>query len=668
MASDLLGIGSSGVLAQQRLLQTTSNNIVNVNSQGYVRERTLVFTNSIGLGTGDIKTQRVINDYMQGEVRRDTSAYHASMTHYEQLAGVDSLLGDTSNSVGAAITSYFKSFHSANESPAEIGGRKVAMTELSGMVNRFHTLSAQLDKQSDTLNTRIEDETKQVNSLLTSINDLNQAIIRTQGSPEENLMLFDQRDEAIRQLSEKMDIRTVAQSNGSMLVNMSTGHSLILDGGVAQFKLIAGDPDSRDQELQLTLGDNQATIDHDTFGGAMGGLFKARTDLEPTKRELGQLAVAMADALNQQNRLGMDLDNEIGGDIFTLPTSKGLPYGSNTGTVGANVSFVPGKGTSVTPFDYEVRFSSATAYEVFSLDKSGNRTSVSTGITPPPPATFELTGHGISIELTGTPAAGDKLLLQPTKSAAAGLGQLITRPEDLALASPLKAEKTTNNIGSADIKLGGVFNTGAGSGFGTNTLDPAAPQVVKINNSGDYEVYDQVGTLMGVAPAASKGQNLMAALQLPPPAIGSVYSNPQKIPGYEFSITGTVQAKDSFKLSYNSNGFADNSNGLALAELQNKDLVRKSTNGGTTNDKMTFNQAYSGLVMEVGNNTSQAKTLLKANESKLIQSTGIFESVSGVNLEEEAANLIRFQQSYAASAQIVSTAKTIFDTLLSSVR
>ncbi|MFM5512952.1 flagellar hook-associated protein FlgK [Aeromonas veronii] len=667
MASDLLGIGSSGVLAQQRLLQTTSNNIVNVNSQGYVRERTLVYTNTIGLGTGDIKTQRVINDYMQGEVRRDTSAYHASLTHYEQLAGVDSLLGDTSNSVGAAITSYFKSFHSANESPAEIGGRKVVMTELSGMVNRFHTLSAQLDKQSDTLNTRIEDETKQVNSLLTSINDLNQAIIRTQGSPEENLMLFDQRDEAIRQLSEKMDIRTVAQPNGSMLVNMSTGHSLILDGGVAQFKVIAGDPDSRDQELQLTLGDNQATIDHDTFGGAMGGLFKARTDLEPTKRELGQLAVAMADAMNQQNRLGMDLDNEIGGDIFTLPASKGLPYGNNTGTVGANVSFVPGKGTSVTPFDYEVRFSSATGYEVFSLDKSGNRTSVATGTTPP--ATFELTGHGISIDLTGAPAAGDRLLLQPTKSAAAGLGQLITRPEDLALASPLKAEKTTNNGGGADIKLGGVFNTGAGSGFGTNSLSPTAPQVVKIDASGNYQVFQADGTtLIGTAPASSKGQNLMAALQLPPPTGGPAYPNPKQAPGYEFSITGTVNANDSFKLSYNSNGFADNSNGLVLAELQNKDLVRKSTNGGTTNDKMTFNQAYSGLVMEVGNNTSQAKTLLKANESKLIQSTGIFESVSGVNLEEEAANLIRFQQSYAASAQIVSTAKTIFDTLLSSVR
>lgn len=230
MASDLLGIGTSGVLAQQRLLQTTSNNIVNVNSQGYVRERTLIYTNSVGLGTGDMVSERVINAYAQAEVRRDTSAYHAAGSRYDQLFQLDSLLGDASNSVGTTITSYFKAFHTANESPAEVGGRKTTLSELSGMVDRFHTLSAQLDKQSDTINSTIGDETDRVNSLLNSINDLNQAIVRTQGSPEENLMLFDQRDEAIRQLSEKMEVRTVTQPNGSMLVNMSTGHSLVLDG------------------------------------------------------------------------------------------------------------------------------------------------------------------------------------------------------------------------------------------------------------------------------------------------------------------------------------------------------------------------------------------------------------------------------------------------------
>lgn len=665
MASDLLGIGTSGVLAQQRLLQTTSNNIVNVNSQGYVRERTLIYTNSVGLGTGDMVSDRIINAYAQAEVRRDTSAYNAANTRYDQLFQLDSLLGDASNSVGSTITSYFKAFHTANESPSEIGGRQTTLSELSGMVDRFHTLSAQLDKQSDTINATIGDETDRVNSLLNSINDLNQSIVRTQGSPEENLMLFDQRDEAIRQLSEKMEVRTVTQPNGSMLVNMSTGHSLVLDGGVAQFKVVPGDPDSREPSLQLTLGKNQASINDQDIGGAIGGLFTARRDLEPAKRELGQMAVALGDAMNQQNRLGMDLDNELGGDLFTLKESQGLPYASNQGNGAASVNFVPGKGSEVTTFDYEVRFNSATGYEVFAIDGSGQRTSLATGTTPP--ATFEVTGHGIEIDLSGTPAAGDKILLQPTRNAAANLEQAITRPEDIALASPLKADKGSQNLGSGEIALGGVYNTGTGSGFGTNTLDPSAPQVIKIDGSGNYEVYDKNNNLLGVAPASSKGQNLMAALESP---LGGpkVYADPTQSPGYEFSITGKVEASDSFTLSYNKDGFADNANGLALAELQNKELVRKNNNAATSNDKMTFNDAYSDLVSGIGNKTSQAKTLLQANEAKLTQSTAIFESVSGVNLEEEAANLIRFQQSYAASAQIVNTAKTIFDTLLSSVR
>ncbi|MFQ2325943.1 FlgK family flagellar hook-associated protein [Aeromonas dhakensis] len=666
MASDLLGIGTSGVMAQQRLLQTTSNNIVNVNSQGYVRERTLIYTNANGLGTGDMLTERVINAYAQGEVRRDTSAFYASSTRYQQLANTDTLLGDTSNSVGAAISSYFEGFHTANEAPADISGRKTTLSGLSGMVNRFHTLSAQLDKQTDTINTTIEDEAKRVNSLINSINDLNQAIIRTQGTPEENLMLFDQRDEAIRQLSEKMEIRTVPQDNGSMLVNMSTGHSLVLNGSVAQLSVVPGNPDARESELQLVMDPNKVALNDKDIGGGIGGLFSARNDLEPAKRELGQLAAAMADAMNQQNRLGMDLDNELGGDLFSLGTSDGLPYSQNTGNATAKVSFVPGKGTEVTTFDYEVQFSSATGYEVFSVDKDGNRTSLATGTTPP--ATVQVAGHGIQFDLSGTPAAGDKILLQPTKRAAAGLDQLVTRAEDLALASPLKADKGKNNFGSGEIKLTGITNTGAGSGFGTNSLDPASPQVVKIDGSGNYQVYAADGTtLIGVAPAASKGQNLMAALENP---LGGpkVYATPTQTPGYEFSITGKVEANDSFTLSYNTDGFADNANGLALAELQNKDLVRKSSNAGTSNDKMTFNEAYSSLVTGVGNTTSQAKSQLKADETKLTQSRGIFESVSGVSLEEEAANLIRYQQSYAASAQIVSTAKTIFDTLLSSVR
>ena len=163
-------------------------------------------------------------------------------------------------------------------------------------------------------------------------------------------------------------------------------------------------------------------------------------------------------------------------------------------------------------------------------------------------------------------------------------------------------------LGSGEIKVNSVYNTGTGSGFGTNSLDPNAPQVIKIDGSGNYEVYDKNNNLLGVAPASSKGQNLMSALEMP---LGTPIV-PALTPGYDFSITGKVEANDSFTLSYNKDGFADNANGLALAELQNKDLVRKNNNAATSNDKMTFNEAYSALVTGVGNKASQAKTLRAA--------------------------------------------------------
>jgi len=663
MASDLLGIGSSGVLAQQRLLQTTSNNIVNVNSQGYVRERTLVYTNSVGLGTGDIKTERILNSYMQGEVRRDTSAYYASLTHYDQLSSVDRLLGDTSNSVGAAITSYFKSFHSANESPAEIGGRKVVMTELSGMVNRFHTLSAQLDKQSDTLNTRIEDETKQVNSLLTSINDLNQAIIRTQGSPEENLMLFDQRDEAIRQLSEKMDIRTVAQPNGSTLVNLSTGQSLVLASGAASLGVTKGNPDNTQTGLQLTIGTSSASLSTSQVGGGLGGLYQARQELAPLQNEIGQLAVALADAMNQQNSQGMTLNNQLGGDIFTLPTSQGLANANNGGTGAISVSFIPGKGSNVSANDFEVKFTSATTFEIYRLD-GNSKTLLTNGATPP--SQFQLDDYGIQLDISGTPAAGDSIVLQPTRNAAQNLSVAITSTDDFALAAPVTGSADSNNYGSGTISLAGVYNTGTGSLINSSSLDPTAPQQVKIDASGNYEVYDGAGNLLGVADASTKGQNLLANLK--DTTTGSlIYSDVKTTPGFDFSISGTVSANDSFTIGFNTDGINDNYNGLALADLQNQDLVRKGSSV-SADSQQTFSEAFSSTLSSLGSTVSSLNTSMSAAEAKLTQSTNTYNSEAGVSLDEEAANLIRFQQAYAASAQIITAARAVFDSLLSAAR
>ena len=224
----------------------------------------------------------------------------------------------------------------------------------------------------------------------------------------------------------------------------------------------------------------------------------------------------------------------------------------------------------------------------------------------------------------------------------------------------------SNNYGSGTISLAGVYNTGTGSLINSSSLDPTAPQQVKIDASGNYEVYDGAGNLLGVADASTKGQNLLANLK--DTTTGSlIYSDVKTTPGFDFSISGTVSANDSFTIGFNTDGINDNYNGLALADLQNQDLVRKGSSV-SADSQQTFSEAFSSTLSSLGSTVSSLNTSMSAAEAKLTQSTNTYNSEAGVSLDEEAANLIRFQQAYAASAQIITAARAVFDSLLSAAR
>lgn len=664
MSSDLLSIGSSGVLAQQKLLYTTGNNISNVNTEGYTRQRTELYTNVSSLGVGMSNTERMLNVYSQREMWRDTSSAAFYSSAYTQLAATDQYLSSSANSLNTAMSSYFSAFETANANPNTSSSRQGLMSSVSSLVTRFQTASTTLAQQEKSINSSIDSEVKEINSLLSSISDLNTQIIKAPtNSDGTTLNLIDQRDEMIRKLSEKMDIRTVPQDNGSTLVNLSTGQSLVLANGAATLGVTKGNPDAAQTGLQLTIGNSSSSLSTSQVGGGLGGLYQARTDLGPLQNEIGQLAVALADAMNQQNSQGMTLNNQLGGNIFTLPTSQGLPNVNNTGTPAVSVSFIPGKGSNVSPNDFEVKFTSATDFEIYRVD-GNSKTLLTNGSTPP--NQFQFDDYGIQLDISGAPAAGDSLLLQPTRNAAQNLSVAITSTDDFALAAPVTGSANANNYGSGQIALAGVYNTGTGSLIQSNSLDSTAPQQVKIDASGNYEVYDGAGNLLGVADASTKGQNLMANLK--DPGTGNlIYSNVKTTPGFDFSISGSVAANDSFSISFNTNGFNDNYNGLALAALQNVDLVRKGSSM-TTDNKQTFSEAFSSSMSSLGWTVSSLNTSMSAAEAKLTQSTNTYNSEAGVSLDEEAANLIRFQQAYAASAQIITAARAVFDSLLSAAR
>ncbi len=654
--NDLLTIGTSGVTSSQRLLMTSSNNISNVNTPGYTLQRTFYTADVMG-GVREGYTERVINNFAQSQMFRDLSTYRNREAFLQEVSNIDTILSDDALNISPKIDDLFTQLHAVTDNPTALSTRELALSQFGALSDRYKTLSDQYTIQENAINEDLEVKADEVNVLLRNIHEINQEIQALGGSPldGDKATLADKRDQAIKELSELMAINTVDDPNGTRLVFLQSGQSLVLAGDVAQINMVLGDPDNTQREMTLSLAGVPRVIGYDDIGGKIGGLMEYRKSvMDVSRNQLGQLAIASMDAFNSQNRLGMDLNGDLGLDIFTLPTFEGRELSSNTGTGQIDGSFLPGQGDEVTAYDYRVTFTSATTFEIQRYEGDKPIDAVVAGSTPP--TNFEIDGMELDLSSGGF-AAGDRFILQPTRDAAVQMTVAMTQPEKLAFAAPIRVERELNNRGSADITIDDIYDTDPATSYFTSPggYDINGPHEVRINAAGDYEIYDGTGTLMGTAPAASAGQQVFASAGLTPD------------PGFDINIDGDAMQGDVFNVGYNTEGFNDNFNALQFVNLQQQDVVRKSL--ATTGDnKMTMNDAYASLVSFVGGKTSEARVSMAAAQSLFEQSEQRHLSISGVNLDEEAANLVRFQQAYAASAQVISVAQDTFNTLLGAVR
>ena len=662
-SNGLLSIGKSAVAAQQQMLNTTSNNIANVGTEGYVRQRSQTYTSLLNYGVGETITERLNNTYSQQEVWRDSSISNYYDTVYGQLSSIDKYLSSESTGMSGAILDTLKSLQSAVNDPSSLAQRTEFIGSVNGLVNRFNTLYTDVNNTQQFNTSRIREDIGTVNEIIAKIANLNKAVQATLGEKSSVAYnLQDQRDAAIQELSKYMDIRTYNQKDGVILVTLSTGHSLVLqDGNHAVLEEVPGKFDYSNSQLNLTYknsrGDtsSETTLDNTTIGGELGGLLEVRTEIEEVEKSLGQLAIAMADAFNQGNHNGVDLNGNLGGDIFTIAPVTTLGSNSNS-VVTTTVNF--GEGSNVTTNDFYIEFTSATEYNVYTVARdNAERVEILTGQTA---TELNLSKYGITITFDGTAKAeGDYFFIQPTLAAAFDIKPAITSESQLALASALKAEVEPSNFGKATAVISNIYNT---SSIDTSTekleLKAGAPASVIIDNNGNYEVFDSDNNSLGVADSNScNGVNILAHIQQGGTPLSEIY-------GYDITVNGKVFAGDRFNIEVNSNGIGDNSNGLAMCEMQTADLVASGTSNGV---KQTFVERYSLLTSEFGTVVNNASANATASEAKLAQSVAQYENITGVSLDEEAANLVKFQQYYQAAARIISASQTVFDALISAV-
>jgi len=691
---DLFSLATSGVNASGKLLQTTSNNIANVNTPGYVRERTEL-NNSQVFGVEIGNTERIINVFAQNQLRRDITSVGELEAFSSKTTAIDNLLAGDANSISKGISEYFSALQTAADDPTNLASREQVLGKSESLFQRMRTLSDYMIEKEEELNLEFTSLINRANTLIGNIGDLNRNIVIANGNStaDQPSALLNERDKAVDELSSIMgiNVKESQTQNGAVTINLTSGESLVLENGAFNLFEVNTDADLSLKQLTLqtnfgsqTKGDASLRIQESDLGGALGGLFGYRNEvLGPTMRDVGQLSIAFADAMNEQNKLGMDLDGQLGSNIFDIPSFRGLAYADTNGDYVVTAQVTEGMGAELTDADYKIEVTAVSAGAPSELEitflnadgtpkKDGSGNDIVFSNFPVSSGFNELPG-GIEVDFAGTSSytVGNEFLIQPTKTIASKIDFSTMRPEDLAFATPVRGQADSTNLGDASVVNVGVSNTTVGAGIdrsafdGAGGIDTGAPAQIVFTAPDTFDVVDGTGAVMASVTGTTDLNNLIEQAKNSgtwPAGLSGLTD----YPGYDISLDGVPRAGDSFSLAYNTDGFNDNSNALNLAALQNENLVQVSSEA--TNTPRTFQDAYASMVGRIGEDAAMAKVSLASAEAMQVQSENWFQSVSGVSLDEEAANLIRYQQSYAAAARILTTAQELFNTILQSAR
>lgn len=627
--SDLFGISVTALQAFQNAIAVTSNNVANANTPGYDKQSVNLSeaipqsTGTVTIGDG-VAVSGVTRAYSQAA----TDQLNTSQSSLGQLTSlqsytsqIDNLFGTTAGGLSTALTSYYSAWSDVANNPTSTASRQALLSQAQGVASSLQSTTTQLNNMNTDVNSRITADVTQINSIATSISNLNQQIIAgpQDGAHTPNALL-DQRDQQVSNLSKLVGVTTTTDANGALNVFIGNGQPLVLQGQVNKLATVPNQYNASQLDITNTASGGNV-INGVLTSGDLGGLLAARTQaIDPALNQLGQLATALSQSANTQQHAGVDLSGQPGADLFSVAAPAAIPSSKNTGTGAATVS-VTDVG-ALTAKDYVLTYKGGT----YTLSNAADGTNVP--LTGTGTAANPLKADGISIVLTGNPAANDTFLIQPTAQTASSFKAVLTDPSKVAAAGAVQSAAATTNAGSGTISAPTVTDP--------NNANLSTPATIVFGNPPtSYSVNG------GAATAYTSGGNIAAN-------------------GWQVQISGTPAAGDTFTVQGNAGGTGDNRNALASAQQQNQGVL----NNGTT----SISGAISGMITGFGSLAQQVNTSQTAQTAINTQASDSVKSVSGVNLDEEAANLLQWQQAYQASAQALSIGSSLFTTLLTAVK
>ncbi|MDE1948018.1 MAG: flagellar hook-associated protein FlgK [Burkholderiales bacterium] len=652
-----MSIGVSALNAAYTQIQTAGNNIANANVAGYSRQNVQLATTPgqftgggfIGTGVAVQTVTRAHSSFLTTAAAATASLAAMDSTRSDQLTQLQQVFQLGQNGLGNTVNTFLNSFVDLASQPSDPATRQVVLSQASQLANQFNAAAGQIASLQTGVNSDLTTSVAAVNGLAQTIATLNAQIAAIQGTGQSPNTLLDQRDQAIQQLSSYVQVSTIAASDGSLGVFIGGGQSLVLGPNTTKLSAVPDAADSSRLSLAVGNGASQLALQPNALGGgSLAGLLNFQNnDLVQGRNLVGQLAASVAGAVNQQQTQGLSLNQPLGSVLGQPMFQTGAPLvlanANNKGS--ASIGVAVSDPAALQAADYTLSYDATGTY---TLSRNGSPSTPISSFTSGP-----VVADGMTITLPATPPQpGDRFTIEPVGQAAAGMSMLLASPNDLAAASPLTATPAAANSGTATV-----------ASLTMNQAVPNAGASAKISFTNGSGAYNWTLTSSSGSTLSSGSGSWSAGQPIPTP--------PADINGFSLQLSGVPASGDVINVDPTpaANIATNNGNAQALAALRDAALVGHATVGGadTGSGGSTAANAYASAVATVGVKVQAAATAATMSASAASQAQQANSSVAGVNLDEEAAHLIQFQQSYQAAAKVLSVAQTVMNSLLQAV-
>jgi flagellar hook-associated protein 1 FlgK len=674
----LMSIGVTALNANYAALQATGHNISNANTPGYSRQNVELstaggtFTGAGFFGNGvDISTvARAHNEFLTREASTTKSVAAADATRTAQLEQLEKVFGLGESGIGNAAGQFFNAFVDVVNKPQDSSARQVVLSQAGELAQRFRTAAERIDALQTGVSQDLKVSVASINALTSQVASLNDKISRAHGSGQEPNDLLDQRELALSKLSELVQITTLASTDGTTSVFMGGGQQLVLGNQASTLVAMNNVYDSTKVQIGLKDGAGQRVLPDDLFSaGSVAGLLRfQQTDITDARNFLGQMATAISARMNEQQSLGLDLGSATSGSpMFSIAQGRvlansqnataagGLPvasYINGNGSLTTSVGLTVTDATELRASDYElvVTGSSAGPYQLTRLSDNLVRT-VNAGDT--------IDGFTLNVEATALPAAGDKFVLQPVGQGAKSLQLALSDPRGIAAAAPVTGTSGVNNVGTVAVAQMQAVTA--------DTSSPAlSARLTFTDDSGNYdwELVDDTNTVVRNGSATWQPGNAIQSQSWVP-------NTPSQRNDWTMTLTGVPRSGDTLTVEPTRYPGSNNGNAAAMLAMRDEQMVGQETRSGppvVVIPGATVTDAYANALADIGVRVQSARSAATQSQAIASDVQSQLTSKTGVNLDEEAARLIQYQQSYQAAAKVLQIGQSLLDTLLQIAR